>query len=78
MRALELFVGMDVWCKGSSLTYVQDEILVPAANGLVTNVTDPDGETIETESWGFRALGPVTSGTWVPCRFVGRIVYDDT
>ena len=78
MRGLELFVGMDVWCKGSTLTAAQDETLVPAANGLVTNMGDPDGETIEATAWGFRALTALTSGTWIPCRVLGRVTYDDT
>lgn len=78
MRALELFVGMDVWLKGSSLTCTLDETLVPAASGLVTNVGDPDGEAIDTVSYTFRALAPLTSGTWVPCRVTGREAFDDS
>ena len=78
MKALELFVDMDIWVKGSSLTVHQDETLVPAANGLVTNMTDPDGEVIEKVGWGFRALSDVSSGTWIPVRFLGRVTYDDS
>ena len=78
LKALELFVGMDVWCKGSTLTTLQDETLVPAAAGLVDNMTDPDGEVIEQVAWGFRALAPMTSGTWIPCRYLGRVTFDDS
>ena len=78
MRALELFVGMDVWVKGSSLTAAQDESLVCAANGLVTNVGTAVGETIDATAYGFRALSPLTSGTWIPVRYLGRITYDDS
>ena len=78
MRALELFVGMDVWLKGSTLTCSQDETLVPAAAGLVTNMGDPDGEAIEQTAFAFRALTALTSGTWIPCRVLSRATFDDS
>lgn len=76
MRALELFVGMDVWLKGSTLTCTMGETLIPHTAGLVTNVGDPDGEAIDQVAYSFRALTALTSGTWIPCRVTGRQAHD--
>lgn len=74
----ELKPGMEVWCKGSSLTCEMGDILVPAASGLVTNVGDPDGVAIEKTAHGFMALASLISGTWIPVRYLGKVVFDNT
>lgn len=77
-RLLKLYPGMWIWVKGSSLTAAQDELLVHAASGLVTNVGDPDGAAIDQASYAYRALADISSGTWIPVEVVGRQAFDKT
>src|SRR4030042_639372 len=70
-------VGDQFWLKGSSLTCAEQETLVTAANGLWTNVGDPDGQVGAAMAWACKALAPLTSGTWVPGEFIGMHTFDN-
>jgi len=78
IKVYEMKIGMEVWIKGSTLTVAMGEYLVPANNGVVTNVGDPDGAAINKKDHVFMALADMTSGTWIPARYMGQIAYDDT
>jgi hypothetical protein len=78
IEVVELQKGDFVWLIGSSLTATQDEMLVTAASGLVTNVTDPDGLVVAVHAHAFRVAKAVTSGTYVLCEYMGIIGYDDS
>ena len=70
--------GMKIWMKGTSLTCLLGENLTNGANGLVTNVGDPDGVAIDISAFVFKALAPMTSGTWVPCLIKAKTAFDKT
>jgi len=78
IKILELFPKMWVWVKGSTITAALGETLVHAANGLVTNVGDPDGEVHAISCYAYKALMTVTSGTWVPVEVLGLTSIDNT
>jgi hypothetical protein len=78
IKVYELKVNMEVWCKANNLTAAIGEILVPAANGLVTNAGDPDGTAIDETCHGFLLLSAIAGGTWVPCRYIGYHTHDKT
>lgn len=78
IKVYEMKIGMEVWAKGSSLTCAIGERLVTAANGLVTTVGDPDGVAIDEACYEFLALAAISSGTWVPVRFLGIGAHDKT
>lgn len=73
----EIRLGDRLWLKGSTLTCVEDNLVVPAA-GFVAPVTDPNGETIERCAHAFISLGAMTAGTWMVGEYVGIVAYDDT
>lgn len=78
IKVYELKPGMEVWCKASSLTAAIGERLVTAASGLVTNWGDPDGTTTAITGHQFLLLAAISSGTWVPCRYLGIQSFDNT
>ena len=76
MQAYVIKKDMKFWAKGSTLTAAEDEELVCGANGVITNVGDPDGVAIDEVSHTFVALAAITSGTWIPVRYVGKFAHD--
>jgi len=73
----EIRIGDKLWLKGSTLTAIEDNLLVPAA-GFVAPVGDPDGVAIDLCSHAFVCLAAVTSGTWTVGEYIGIVAYDDS
>jgi len=78
VQAFHLRSGMQIWLRGSSLTAALEEILVPAASGLITNVDDTSPDDLVYNAHSFKALTALTSGTWIPCEYVGLSAIDST
>ena len=78
VQCFKLANGMKFWGKGSSLTATISEILVTAASGLISNQDDPSPDAVALDLDGFRALTALTSGTWLPVQYIGRIGVDTT
>lgn len=78
IKVYQLKEGMEFWAKASNLTCDVGEMLTTAANGLLTNVGDPDGVAIDIACPAFMALAAGTGVTYVPVRYLGRRAFDKT
>lgn len=72
---LKLWLLMTINATGAA---TRGEILVPAANGFLARVGDPDGEAIDGVAYGFRALATIANQNWVPVEFIGKQTFDKT
>ena len=74
----EIRIGDRLWLKGSTLTVAEDQIVIPAANGVVGLIGDVDGTAIDECTHGFLSLGSMTSGTWMFGEYIGFHTHDKT